>query len=84
MASWSWTPSGTIVLVNRELERQFGYAREELVGQSVELLLPERRRAVQARIRDDFVHGAVARPMAPVVSSRPRARTAPSSRSRSG
>jgi PAS domain S-box-containing protein len=23
---------GTIVLLNRELERQFGYAREELVG----------------------------------------------------
>jgi formate hydrogenlyase transcriptional activator len=35
------TSEGTIVLVNRELERQFGYAREELVGQPVELLLPE-------------------------------------------
>jgi formate hydrogenlyase transcriptional activator len=35
------TSDGTIVLVNRELERQFGYVRDELVGQSVNLLLPE-------------------------------------------
>jgi PAS domain S-box-containing protein len=34
-------PDGAIVLVNRELARQFGYAREELVGQHVDLLLPE-------------------------------------------
>ncbi len=30
----------TIAMVNRELERQFGYANGELVGQSVEMLLP--------------------------------------------
>ncbi len=32
--------AGTIFLVNRELERQFGYGRDELVGQAVEVLLP--------------------------------------------
>ena len=41
--------------MNRELERQFGYAREELVGQVVELLLPETLRPIQAVHRDGFV-----------------------------
>jgi PAS domain S-box-containing protein len=36
---------GEIVLVNRELGRQFGYAREELVGQPVALLIPGGLRA---------------------------------------
>ena len=40
---------GTIHLVNAELERQFGYARDELVGQSVDLLVPEALRPVHAR-----------------------------------
>ncbi|MGQ0650450.1 MAG: sensor histidine kinase [Gemmatimonadaceae bacterium] len=31
---------GAIVLVNREVERLFGYSRDELVGQSVERLVP--------------------------------------------
>ena len=34
-------PWGVIALVNREAERQFGYSREELVGQQLERLLPE-------------------------------------------
>jgi hypothetical protein len=32
---------GTIVLVNREVERLFGYSREELLGRSVDTLVPE-------------------------------------------
>jgi len=35
---------GTIVLVNREVERMFGWSREELLGQPVDLLVPERAR----------------------------------------
>jgi PAS domain S-box-containing protein len=38
---------GTIVLVNRELERQFGYAREELVGRDLDVLLPEAARHLE-------------------------------------
>jgi PAS domain S-box-containing protein len=37
--------AGTIVLVNAETERMFGYARDELVGQPIHLLVPERLRA---------------------------------------
>ena len=36
---------GAIVLVNAEAERMFGYERDELVGQPVHLLVPERLRA---------------------------------------
>ena len=35
---------GRIVLVNAETERLFGYGREELIGQLVDILVPERFR----------------------------------------
>ena len=34
-------PDRTIVLANRQLERQFGYHREELLGRTVNVLLPD-------------------------------------------
>ncbi len=36
---------GTILLVNSQIERMFGYPREELVGATLERLVPERLRA---------------------------------------
>jgi formate hydrogenlyase transcriptional activator len=33
---------GTIVLVNEQVEKIFGYRREELIGQSVDMLVPQR------------------------------------------
>src|SRR5262245_61798186 len=45
---------GRIVLVNGQTERLFGYARDELLGRAVELLVPERLRArhVEQRTAD--------------------------------
>ncbi|ORT47418.1 MULTISPECIES: PAS domain S-box protein, partial [unclassified Frankia] len=37
---------GAIVLVNTQAERLFGYTRDELVGQPVEILIPVGVRAV--------------------------------------
>jgi PAS domain S-box-containing protein len=47
-------PSGKIVLVNREVERMFGYRREELLGQSIEVLVPERFRRQHPGYRSGF------------------------------
>lgn len=47
--------SGAIVMVNGEIERLFGYGREELCGQPVEILLPDKLRGKHARQRSGFV-----------------------------
>jgi len=46
---------GRIVLVNREIERLFGYSREELLGKPVDLLVPEQFRHLHPRYRQGFV-----------------------------
>ena len=43
--------SGLIVLVNGQAERLFGYPREELAGQPVELLVPDAIKARHAVLR---------------------------------
>ena len=54
---------GTILLVNREVERLFGYARDELIGKPVEMLVPERYRAVHPVHRARFYTDPRSRPM---------------------
>jgi len=46
--------SGTILLVNRQIEQLFGYERTELIGQSVEMLVPQRMRSQHAGNRGEF------------------------------
>ncbi len=47
--------AGKIMLVNTGTERMFGYPREELVGQLVDILVPLRLRTQHVRHRDNFV-----------------------------
>ncbi len=37
-------PQGTITMVNKQVEAMFGYTRDEMLGQPVEMLIPERFR----------------------------------------
>jgi PAS domain S-box-containing protein len=45
---------GDIVIVNAQTEKLFGYSREELLGQKVELLVPDRVRAKHPSHRANF------------------------------
>jgi protein-histidine pros-kinase len=56
-------PEGHIVLVNAQTERVFGYRRDELLGQPVELLVPERYRHNHASHRMGYFASANVRPM---------------------
>lgn len=55
--------TGDIVLVNRRTERMFGYAREELIGQSVEMLVPPAYAKRHARDRANYFAHPRMRPM---------------------
>ncbi len=52
-----------IILLNAQIETQFGYGRNELIGHPFEILIPERFRGGHARLRTDFMLNAEARPM---------------------
>ncbi len=54
---------GKIRIVNTQVDSLFGYSREELIGQSVEMLIPERYRAKHFNHRTGYVRNAKARAM---------------------
>jgi PAS domain S-box-containing protein len=54
---------GRIVLVNSQAEQWFGYARGELVGQFIEILIPERFHHRHVGHRAGYVAAPRARPM---------------------
>ncbi|MDI6104335.1 PAS domain S-box protein [Actinoplanes sp. NEAU-A12] len=57
------THDGTITLINAQAERLFGYQREELLGQSVDILVPERLRGGHPHKRDGYFAHPRIRPM---------------------
>jgi len=55
--------SGRIVIVNTQTERIFGYAREELIGQPIEVLVPDRFKRIHIAHRDGYLDNPKVRPM---------------------
>ena len=55
--------AGAIVMVNGEIERLFGYRRDELIGQPVDILVPSRLRGQHARHRTGFTQNPETRRM---------------------
>ena len=66
-----WSPSamvminqdGIMVLVNAQTERMFNYGRETLIGQPVEILIPERFRHNHRLFRSEYFDSPAPRPM---------------------
>ncbi len=54
---------GKIQLANRAATENFGYTLKEMIGATVELLLPERYREAHVRQREDYVRNPVPRLM---------------------
>ncbi len=54
---------GKIILVNKETENLFGYTRDELIGQSVDMLVPTRFRNEHPAHRQGYMADPTPRPM---------------------
>lgn len=54
---------GRIRLVNAQAEKLFGYSRDEMLGQRIEMLVPERLRARHVGHRSTYTHDPRTRPM---------------------
>jgi PAS domain S-box-containing protein len=54
---------GHIILVNSQTEQLFGYSRDELLGQSIDILVPQRFRNIHPGYRRAFFTQPTTRPM---------------------
>lgn len=55
--------NGTILMVNQQIDQLFGYERTELIGQSVEILVPQHMRSHHAGDRAEFIAHSESRAM---------------------
>ena len=74
---------GRIVLVNAQAERLFGYPREELAGQLVEILVPDAGKAAHVALRAGYTADPQTRLYGAVRTCPAAATTAPPSPPRS-
>ena len=65
--------AGSIRLVNRKAEAMFGWSRADLVGQSIEHILPDEDRAKHVQQREHFVGANPGGAAAPGTGSNPKA-----------
>ncbi len=54
---------GKIILANSQIEKMFGYEKEELVGRSIDMMVPQRFRARHPEYRRDFFQDPQTRAM---------------------
>jgi PAS domain S-box-containing protein len=54
---------GTIILINKQLENIFGYVREDLIGKTIRILIPERFHKIHPQHRMRYFRNPEVRPM---------------------
>ena len=54
---------GAIILVNEQGERLFGYDHDELLGRTIETLVPSRFRTAHPGLRSSYLQAPIGRPM---------------------
>ena len=54
--------SGVVVRVNGQTEKLFGYRRDQMIGQPLEFLMPERYRQAHVALRQRFCEAPEVRP----------------------
>lgn len=56
-------PNGVIVRMNKQVETLFGYSEDELLGKSIEILIPLNLKNLHAKYRDSYYRQPQSRPM---------------------
>ena len=74
---------GRILLLNLVTEKVFGYSRDELLGQPVEILIPDALRVHHVQDRARYWDHPITRPMGSGVALTVAAKTVPLCRSKS-